>query len=329
MNSYHIIHRIRTLASLSCNPGERPVLVHQGYSFTNECWSFEGGHEGDYWLVEKDIEAEDYRSAYNLFIGGLLPVIDRLSFIVQTAFYPFQESCLIYRTNDNVKNIAVVRVSEPYKGVGLSFLDQQRIDLEKLKDSKYDTILFYLGESSRTTMPIARLSFLVSALEALAGIKKTTPKCEGCKHSLVCKYCGRQKSDYDATDTLRLKEICGPELYKKLFLHGGFRQRVFHGLPLEDIQIDANTLFQRIVSYFNTTLGTNISTNVVNPQRNFYREWKGGTAAWKINHLNLITDLKLLVKNLFEYKPQVLHGKLPGDVIPPGDIEPCRLPSSY
>jgi hypothetical protein len=276
MNLYKVQHRLKTLSAL-----EQPFDCR---SFNFRSWETKEWFKSDFWIAEREIEAENYLEAMKIFQKELPPIVKRLAFVSQCYFDHLVEPFLIY--TENPGRIIFVRNSEQVNGARLVFGVNEKKSLEKLDEFAPLSFYEYLQESTNAISHLGRLSMLIKALEGLAGQTKKIEKCE----------CGKERG-YSVINSDMLGQILNDKaLYNKLFGKGGVRHKLSHG---SDIELDddyARKIYDAIVNYFNKKFGTEINTNIRFPQRNFYGNYRISEGFFRLKSGAVEIDLRKITE---------------------------------
>lgn len=235
MNRYLIQQKIKTVATLW------DKIPYSGFTF--EPFYLQIPAYSKDLLVTKEIEAKDYSEAIKSFQHELIPIIDALAVISQCSFSMLATSFLVFRLT-NPEEYAFIYFVKGRETTGMSLLNSDFADLDKLIKIENKAALFYFRQSINAETAETRLGMLIIAAEALAGATQSSKECPYCKAKL---------SSYPITDRDKLKEIFGEELYKKLYEKGGgaLRHKMFHGQKLTDDDIKENIgpVYDRILTF--------------------------------------------------------------------------------
>lgn len=252
MNEYSIFHKIKTLATI-WEPFEYKDFYFRQWDFT-----ITNGPKGDAWIVNKIITANNLLDAINNFCKDLFNIIERCCFVSQCYFSMLPESWMVIKQNNNEENVFFLRFSREIEGVSLHFDKEEIESLIKLDNFSKDPVFIYLAESTRARSFYSRLAMLIITLESIAGEKQPNVT----------------DKDYIKNEILKDNNV-----YNEIFKYGdGIRNKIFHGKEVKILDNYIDKIYKKIVEYFNTKYLTNISLEVIDPQRTFeenYEELKG------------------------------------------------------
>ncbi len=209
MNTYIIQHRIHTLARFCPRKGESyPEFELDGIRFLRWSFNYADGHETPFWLAEKKISANDFRTAYADFNKSMRQIISQISLLSQCYNNFYNEPFLIHKQSSE---IAYFRYTRNSNGVPLAIEENFINALEILEQKQINAEFFYYwNDMLNVTGYSAKLLLICSALEALA-ISRINPKGK------------KGKQDF-------FKGVLGEELQEKIWrTDGAVRNRLVHG----------------------------------------------------------------------------------------------------
>ena len=256
MKKYTIQHRIRTITSNSVISGIIPATFSVDNIELKQDFSWQNGPTGDYWVASSDIESDTWQEAMLIFRKKLRLIVSRISLIGQ-GYIDFLREPFLITSQSNFPDIGIFRYVVDQDHVGLSFLDEHKLALEKLLVDKHISDEFYLywNDATNTTGYSAKLLLMFSAIESLSRT--------------------RDKNLFPKPSDLS-KKILGDSLSKEIFNpEDGIRNRLAHGEYWEatNSTIDyVQIIHQKVISFINTEIlkETLIDEDVVDPQRNFF-----------------------------------------------------------
>ncbi len=257
MNEYSIERKIYTYSEIF----EHLNFQIHGYYFKNYDFSQQEGAFGDAWLIKKEIRANNFIDAINLFNKELKPILSRACFISQCGMQYDINPLFCFKKNDNPDRIFYFHFMEKRDESNLCFMQEEQQSLVKSMEYQDDAVFDFLSASNNSLTYHSRLASLIMALESIAG---ETKKIEYCT-------CGKERK-YVTTNKDTIKEILNDnELYKKIYDHSeGIRNIIFHGKYFrpEDGTDYASIIYKKIIEYFNSKYGLKIDTNIVGAPRN-------------------------------------------------------------
>lgn len=209
-----------------------------------------------YWLATTEIEASNYREAWNIFWNRLARLVPRMTLVSQCYTDYLSQPLLIRRT---APDVAFIRWTKERGAIGLMFMDDELKALNSLlKNSQIPNEFFwYWNDATNSTGYASKLLLMLSAVETLV-----TTRSNGRK----------PQKDY-----AKLELILGSALKKDLWGTqadhlNALRHRLIHGeyFELKDGKQDYLLLLHRkIITYFNDVIFQQklLHENIVNPQR--------------------------------------------------------------
>ncbi|NCC21552.1 MAG: hypothetical protein EOM26_03720 [Alphaproteobacteria bacterium] len=280
MTTYNIQHRIHTLALFYPRKGESyPEFELDGIRFSHWLYNFTEGHKTRFWLAEKQIEANDFRTAYAGFYKSIRQIIAQISLLSQCYNNFYNEPFLIHKQNSD---IAYFRYTRKSNGVPLAIEENFINALEKLEQKQINAEFFYYwNDMLNVTGYSAKLLLICSALEALAK-SPINPKGK------------KGKQDF-------FKGILGEDLQEKIWkTDSAVRNRLVHGEYFNEETDNENYLdqiYDKVVEYLNDyVFEEKIIRRVTNPQRHPDNNKEGGSYFIKRIDKSPSFDLKSLVE---------------------------------
>jgi len=278
---YKIQQRIETLAQIAVP--EESLRTHfelLGVSFSR--WDLDDWKE-TYWLAQAQIEALNYKEAFQNFRVKLAKIIPRVSLISQCYIEFLAQPFLIHKRDASE---AFFRFTYDRGGTGLMFMQNELTALIGLLENAQipEEFFYYWYDAVNATGYSSKLLLMFSAIEAL--VKDT----EGKK------------------DRTKLELILGTDLKVALYgtkgnSSGGLRHRLVHGEYFNPNDSKKDYLYlvhNQIISYFNDSLFHEklIHENVVNPQRHSFGNKEGSrffiraTGGSALNLKDILSDIK-------------------------------------
>lgn len=264
LNNYKIEHKILTLAPCAVMENEKKPASFDvdGIQFSH--WNFnykDGWINDDAWLATAEVSGKSYIDAINSgFVNKLYKIIPRVSLISQSYISYMGEPFLIHKVGSNV---AFLRYATDVSGGGLMFMEKEQVALIELLGIKEipETFYYYWNDAINASGYSAKLLLMFSAIEAL--VKKNGQK-----------------------DWNLINEILGEDLVQDLFgtkeqPNTGLRHRLVHGEYFDGGDHGKNYLelvHNKVIIYFNTKIFSKplLEENIVNPQRHFFGNKRGG-----------------------------------------------------
>jgi hypothetical protein len=260
MNTYKIERRLHIFSRLwGVDEKEIASFAMNNISFSHWEWNYANGATTHYWLIEQEVNATDYRKAFEIHYKESEEIVSKLAFITQSYCEDKREPFLIHKKNSD---IVYFRYTRDSSGVPLYFNKNSLNVLIKLLENTHvpKQFYYYWNDMINSTNYSSKLLLLCSALEALA--KGLYPN----------------KKKHDA-----LREILGEDLHLKLWErdHKGIRHRLTHGEYFNDETDNENYVqqaYEKILDFFNSTILEDklLNTDVKNPQRHFSGNKEGG-----------------------------------------------------
>tara|TARA_R110002124_G_scaffold149220_1_gene315062 strand:- start:208014 stop:208928 length:915 start_codon:yes stop_codon:yes gene_type:complete len=279
MNTYTIQHRFHTLAQYYSDKNDYlPSFELRSVKFSHWDFNFSEGHKTNFWLIEDQIEADDFRSAMSKFNKKNTPIFAKISLLSQCFSEQLNEPFLVRKHGCD---IAFFRYTRSTRGVPLAFDSNSMKALEALQDRKdiSPEFYYYWNDMQNVTGYSAKLLLSCSALEALAKSSINTQK----------------KNEF-------FKEVLGEELARKIWGNKdvGIRHRLVHGEYFNEGTDKENYLKQiheKVIEYFNKEIfKENLIRHVANPQRHPDGNKEGGFYFIKRISDSPSFDLKSLIK---------------------------------
>ena len=262
---YRLEQRIHTLANIAIDSTQTGRFGFAVEDVKFSSWQI-GDHDGywthDYWLATSEIEAGDYRAAWQLFRKSLVRIVSRMTLVSQ-CYTEFLAQPILLERRD--LRVAVVWwVLDRERPTGLMFMEDEKRALGLLLGHPDipKEFFYYWRDAVNTFGYSSRLLLMLSAVEALTGIPYAERK-------------AKRKGDafYE-----RLEQILGKEL-KEIFWGtkddhtNALRHRLTHGEyfdPQDTRGADyRGLLHSRIMQYFNEAIFKEpvLNTGVVNAPR--------------------------------------------------------------
>lgn len=265
MNTYLVQQKIESFSDIF----EHDIFSINDYKF--EQWEYKHFEPlENAWLVQKTITSNNIIDAMNAFREGLIPILNRASFVSQCGMQYQVNSIFVLKTNSNTEGIFFLQALSPSKEVSLSFQSEEKESLDILMHLENEVVFDFLAAANLSMTNHSRLVPMILAVEALAGEKEVVSRCPKCKDD---------SRKYPATDKVKIKEILGNELFSVVYDYNtGLRNKLFHGKVFEigDGKDYAQKIYEKIISYFNTTYKTKISEDVVGAPRNGMGKYSKG-----------------------------------------------------
>lgn len=259
--NYLIQYKVRTVAHLF-------ESIEVG-GFTFRAYDQIEPHLTQDWVAEKTVRAEGFERAGKIFTDELLPIIDALSAQSQCAFSILGASFYILRLEQESNKALYMHVARDTNSVGMHLGGEDVQDVEKLSSIERPAALSFLREATVAYTAQTALTMCVIAAESLAGQGRTTGSCEECQH----------KYAYSATNREELEEILGDELYGTLYRqHGALRNKLFHGVPIDDAAGLNGLVYAKIHEYLTSKLGLKDRSSMINAPRTFANFQYGNVA---------------------------------------------------
>lgn len=278
---YYLEQRIHTLAEnvVAYATGEASLFTADDVIFS--LWRVkpnDGYWTHPYWLASWDVEANDFRAAWQEFANRLDRLIPRIAVVSQCYTEYVTEPFLILRKDSD---IAFIRWVGERGSVGLMFMENEQKALDLLLNSSEipEEFYYYWNDATNSSGYASKLVLLFSAVEAL--VKIPTAK-------------GRPPKDWE-----KLERILGPELKKDLWgtekeSGKALRHRLIHGeyFQPKDGQKDYLLLLhQKVVTYLNDSIlkGELLHQNVVTPQRHPFGNKQAGLSFIRARGISKLT----------------------------------------
>ena len=213
---YRLEQRIHTLAKnfVGSESMTAPEFTAEGVTFSS--WQRQpsmGMWTNMYWVATAEIDASNYREAWQLFWDKLSKSIPRICIVSQCYTEHLGQPLFIGRADINT---AFVRWTQQRGATGLQFGDNEHKAFRSLMtDSRIpDEFFWYWNDATNSTGYASKLLLMLSAVETL--VNKPVTK-------------GRPEMDYD-----KLVRILGLELKKEFWGEEGnatnaLRHRLAHG----------------------------------------------------------------------------------------------------
>jgi hypothetical protein len=240
VHHYHIQQRIRTPSQLFRAFSTREYTLRP----------FEDDNQykaADDWIAIRELDGEDWKSAYRVFCRDLAPILDAASVVSQCSVSPILRSYSVYR--DHPKQCALVFVSRANDPVGMHIDQEEWPDVLRLLDSPAQPSLRYIRLANNNPQAESRLFLMLIASEALAGTEQT---------DVICPDCSRRLYSYNRTNRTKLKAVLGEELYSLFYERdgGALRHKLAHGGILSNDEIRSVVpLYDRMRDYLKREYG--------------------------------------------------------------------------
>lgn len=263
MPTYHVAHKVRTVADLY-----EPKMVND---FRLQPFDPDGKPGQEAWEAIEEVEAQDFLTAFNASRARLLPLIDALAVVTQCAFSLSGMSFLVFRRTENPDGILYFRHLRGRKTVGMTLWDEAQCkDVGRLLAIESPVAFRYFREAINAATSSACLAMLVTTAESLAGDNTVTGKCERCGHEYK----------YGATDRAKLEEILGKDAYSRLYkkTHGSLRNKLLHGKAIDENAAVAlcGEVYDRLIGHMTSSLSLESIKKINGAPRRFDSlEWFG------------------------------------------------------
>ncbi len=262
-----------------------PQMTIDGYVFFQWDFNLKQGCIGDAWLARKEIEANSCIEAMNHFKKDFDQIIQKVAFVSQCYMDYYREPFLIYKLDNNSKNIFFYKHIQEINGVGLHFNEEVLKNYKKLENFEHTLAFRFLQECCNTIGYIPKLILLFSALEAMCGKKENEKD-------------GKTYFTYDKDE---MKKIIGNQLFGEVFGDNGIRHKLNHGEIVDLVfgQDYVEAIYRKIILYFNNEYDVKIDASVVHPQRHFYNNHEF-VNLWLRPNDNFEINLKDCINNFNE-----------------------------
>lgn len=259
MNTYLIIHKIKTLSQLDFFDINWTKVNIDWYEINNWQYSVWLWTTWDAWIVKKEIKSDNWIWAINKFRNDFKEISYKFSLISQCYFDFLGESFIILKQNDNEERKFLLRFFNDTSPVWLVFTEEvynSFVKLNNIEELKWNQFFVYMNELNVTIWYYAKLWILCSALESLAW------KIE------------KEKSwvKYFTYDTKKMKSILSWKLYNKIFWTDWLRHKIQHWDSIDKFYWEnyIDIIYKKILEYLNITYNLWINLDIINPQRHFY-----------------------------------------------------------
>ena len=304
---YRLEQRIHTLAKIAIDSTEAGRFGFSVEDVTFSNWQI-GDDDGywthHYWLATSEIEADDYKTAWQLFRKSLVRIVSPMTLVSQCYTEFLVQPILIERRD--LKVAFVWWVLDRKGATGLMFMEKEKSALDLLLGHPDipEEFFYYWRDAVNTFGYSSRLLLMLSAVEALTGIP----------------YAERRRKRKGDAFYERLEQILGKEL-KEIFWGteddhtNALRHRLTHGEyfdPQDTREADCRDLLHsRIMQYFNEAIFKEplLDTEVVNaPMHPFGNAGKARSflrprANAKLALIDVLTDAKAHdINNLANYE---------------------------
>ncbi len=270
MRRYFIQHTASTLAEflfvINWIYKENPEIIIDWYKITQSNQDvFDSIKEEKFWIVEKEIFAENWIQARNIFIREFFPIANKLWVISQCYLNFLWESYIVQKLSHNPKRIFYCYDVNYVEPVWLVFwkneLDSFGILSNHTKtNSTLDLAFIYLQASNNTVWWYARIMLLFATLETLAWKLEKVDK---------------DWEEYTTYNKSEMSRILWNKYFNDLFWKGWLRHKINHWDDISRFfskmsgeQIDyLAEVYKKIIDYINTIYDVKINTSIVLPQR--------------------------------------------------------------
>jgi len=278
MNNYSIQLKLHMLAYCGFDTNSNEArFAFDGLEFEHWDFSLTNGYKTGAWLVKREIQADDYKKAHELFREKLHHIIPKIAFISQCFTEYLGRSYLIHKKDTD---IAYFQYSKEVEGSGVFFLDKHLEALTILSSENCQipkAFFYYWNDMINTTGYSAKLLLLCAAIDSLA------PNQQSKKAKRV--------------------ELLGKTLADKIFMKDlGVRHRLSHGeyfsQEIDRYEDYLSQSYEQIIIYFNKKIFSKDLINLIkNPQRNPYDN--------KVGYKTFIKKINSVDKSTFNLKDLV------------------------
>ncbi len=289
-------------ALISWSYNKNPEIIIDWFKITQVNQDFYDSMKTEnFWIIEKEISAENWIQARNDFKNKFFPIANKLWFISQCYFNFLWESYIIKKLSNNPRRIFYYYDVNHVDPVWLVFSKNELdcyVNLAKFKNNPIlDLAFIYLQVSNNTVWWHARIMLLFAALEALAWKSEKLDK---------------DWVEYTSYNKSEMIKILWSKNFNDLFWNGWLRHKIDHWddissffLKMSEEWIDyLAVIYNKIIIYINSIYNISINTNIILPQRhpfwNIEYSWNFYIPN-KINiQINLLDCVNLDEKNGYE-----------------------------
>lgn len=267
MRNYAVSQKIRTVASLDS-------AMHVG-GITLRPFPRKAGKSAQSWAAEILVAAHDVDQAVAAAWEQVIPLLDRMALVTQSAFSMAAQSYLARRLTDEPDGVFYMLSTRSRHPNGMPLWSADQLgDIDALADAPAVALRNFREAATAGTSQGA-LSSLIIAAEALAGSLPKVRKCQ-CGGEVACPSCGKAAVS-PFPDQARLEAILGSTAYKGLYRGsakgGPVRNKLVHGSPVPADQILdlLEEAYNRVLDYFRQTFGLKSVGPIQNAPRSFTR----------------------------------------------------------
>ena len=255
MPRYLVSQKVRTVANVN------DAYAVNEFTFTQ--FEPERGLASDAWEARSEVVANNFRDAFSMSRQVLLPLVDAISVVTQSAASLLATSHFVYRLEQNDDRLMFLYVARRRGPVGMPLGQAEQVrDIQKLL-ALPGSAVNYLREANNASTAKTQLAMLVIAAEALAGQKRITG---------TCKACGTEYA-YGGTDKEKLRAVLGDEAFYALYVKdgGSLRNLLFHGkaVPGDAVGQTVGATYRAIRTYLQKELGLESFEEIVGAPRTF------------------------------------------------------------
>ncbi len=267
--TYSVSQKIRTVATI-----DRTI---QAVGITLRPFPCKPGKAAQSWAADLTVDAADTWTAVSIARELLIPLLDRLALVTQSAFSMAAQSYLVRRLTDNQDGTFYMFCARARHPNGMPLWSAEQVaDIDALAKAPV-TALRSFREAAGASTAQGALAALIIAAEALAGAVSKARKC-ACGGTVVCPGCGKPAMS-PFPDQARLETILGTTTYKGLYrgTHkgGAVRNKLLHGSAVSTEQILEllQDSYDHILAYLRQTYGLRSVRPIVNAPRSF-TQWE-------------------------------------------------------